>query len=990
MRYVSGRVLGACRFMHKSGMFRGATSGTSEIDEASLWLAALAESSCFRCSALYFVAILRLASEQRLALLPYTEMRIGRDMKGAEQEGEEIEELSSPSLFSAALLAHLSVAPRCNAGKALFVELAPLGVAAPADSCWGCNAMHSSEFCAEAATSWAVQGFMRCCILCPSIIYPLLRVLQAEGPWRVLGSSLNVSREPNSPTGVEAAKAAAAQHPQSKLINRYRKRLLRFLKVSCQPHAQEVSEEGDDASGSQTLDYQLSQLPLVSSPLAADWGLPSPVHAIAPEALLRICAVRIPGASPIPRGPVGSAERANCLGLLRALTRHLDQSLEMEACVATQPLEKLIEVNQQTRDRLLALLLQLEAVSRHLSNIQATEGANDCLEDGYNEMRFAVLPVGAGKAAALEQLFRLSTIALGRCEHLSEGAAESVRHSKPPVPHAERNGRKKGRFEPSFFTRDFKHWVELGAALCAHTANLFELTAAGVTLEETAGLRLLCRSVEFFAALVWAEDQLTPEAQSALTLAACMQRLRLPALSGPISAQTEKPTKHSQTEDTQEGPLQALLLGLVRRVARAARPFVSEGGRPLLLLACELVLKSKDKTSCPLSSRTAKAYSSLLHLRWLLPLVESWGLAALPAQHRGVEEAIKGLTYGEKALTLSLVLRACGEAPVQSVSLESAADCVQRLQALPLTMCLRLHCFLKCLWGHQRAEHHIAPLETAQQQATSEDATAAAPGSCILDAAVRVMLCLCFQCIPASSSLRGAEESATAGEGATIIFRQGLIRTLRACWDQYAVLRYTCTRLFLSSEEKAEDATCPVLHPAVRLALLLQWREPVQGLPARFYPSVVAALQQCQEERPEGKAGARADSRGTRKGRIRGTGPTSATADGAEWAADVLEALKLTAYARDSNGANSRRVRARGAPWQTAAAFLGDRGGNAEAKDLAADAPARWSAAVQQFLTFLCVQQPGGYTAARLGMQLAQDLESITGRLDDDFMVQEG
>lgn len=985
---MNERVLGACRFMHRSGMFRGATCETPEIDEASLWLAALAESSCFRCSALYFVAILRLASEQRLALLPYTEMCMGRDMKEMEQEGGEIKELSSPSLFSAALLAHLSVAPRCNAGKALFVELAPLGVAAPEDSCWGCNAMHSSEFCAEAATSWAVQGFMRCCILCPSIIYPLFRALQAEGPWRVLGSSLNVSRELNSPTAVEAAKAAAAQHPQSKLINRYRKRLLRFLEVSCQPHAQEASEEGDDASGSQTLDYQLSQLPFVSSQLSADWGLPSPVHAIAPEALLKICAARIPGASSMPRGPVGSAERANCLGLLRALTRHLDQSLETEAFVATQPLEKLIEVNQQTRDRLLALLLQLEAVSRHLSNIQATEGANHCLEDGYNEMRFVVLPVGAEKAAALEQLFQLSTIALGRCEHLSEGPADSVRNNKPPVTQAERDGRKKGRFEPSFFTKDFKHWVELGAALCAHMANLFELTAAGVALQETAGLRLLCRSVEFFAALVCAEDQLTPEAQSALTFAACIKRLCLPALSDPISARTEKPTKHSQIEDTQGGPLQALLLGLVRRVARAARPFVSEDGRPLLLLACESVLTSKDKISCPLPSRTAKA--PLHHLAWVLPLVESWGLAAIPAQHRGVEEAIKRLTYEEKALTLSLVLRACGEAPVQSVSLESAADCVQRLQALPLSMCLRLHCFLKYLWGHQRAEHRVATLETAYQQASSEDATAAAAGRCILDAAVRVMLCLCFQCIHASSSLRGAEESATAGDSAVIIFRQGLIRTLRACWDQYAVLRYACTRLFLLSEEKAENATCPVLHPAVRLALLLQWREPVQGLPAPFYPSVVAALEQCQEERQEGRAGASADSRSTRKGRIRGTGPTSATTDGAEWAADVLEALKLTAYARDSSGANSRRVRAKGAPWQTAAAFLGDRWGDAEAKDLAADAPERWAAAVQQFLTFLCVQQPGGYTAARLGMQLAQDLESITGRLDDDFVVQEG
>ena len=106
----------------------------------------------------------------------------------------------------------------------------------------------------EAVTGWALQGFMRCCVLSPSWGPPLLRCLEAEGPWRVVGAALNVNastkqeqeqeqehqQQQQQQRQADAARVAAAQHPQYELVNKYRRQLRRFLKVCCcrvvEPH----------------------------------------------------------------------------------------------------------------------------------------------------------------------------------------------------------------------------------------------------------------------------------------------------------------------------------------------------------------------------------------------------------------------------------------------------------------------------------------------------------------------------------------------------------------------------------------------------------------------------------------------------------------------------------------------------------------------------------------------------------------------------------
>ncbi|CDJ34104.1 uncharacterized protein EMH_0087830 [Eimeria mitis] len=242
------------RLLRRSGLFAGAAVGPGCIDEAALWLTALMESSCFRCCCLYFVGLLRLASERRLGLLAYSREYLTAQA-AHRQEGTEadattaaaaaaataaaaaaaarpgaVSGMSSFSVFSLAVLSHLSVTPRSNGGRPLFVEMPPFGVGAPRDSCWGCcSPMHADELCAAAVAEWAVQGFMRCCLLRPSWGPPFLNCLEAEGPWRVVGAALNVGasakqeqkeqqqqldQQQQQQQQTEATRAAAAQHPQ--------------------------------------------------------------------------------------------------------------------------------------------------------------------------------------------------------------------------------------------------------------------------------------------------------------------------------------------------------------------------------------------------------------------------------------------------------------------------------------------------------------------------------------------------------------------------------------------------------------------------------------------------------------------------------------------------------------------------------------------------------------------------------------------------------
>ncbi|CDJ35297.1 uncharacterized protein EMH_0096490 [Eimeria mitis] len=255
------------------------------------------------------------------------------------------------------------------------------------------------------------------------------------------------------------------------------------------------------------------------------------------------------------------------------------------------------------------------------------------------------------------------------------------------------------------------------------------------------------------------------------------------------------------------------------------------------------------------------------------------------------------------------------------------------------------------------------------------------------------MVCLCLQTAPGATALRGdghaAAPAASATADAAVVFRQGLVGTLRACWDRSRTFRGACIRLLRGSEgwEETEDTSCPVLHPAVRLALLLQWPDALQQLPPSFYPSVTSALQHCQEALEEGASAAGADSSNnssssSSKRKKRKNDTSSPSPIGVGWAEDVMEALKLSVYARDSTeGASGKRVRAKGAPWQVAASFLrarAEKEGPATCL-LVADAPVLWAEAVQQFLTSLCMQQPGGEVLARFSVVLARDLEEMAG-----------
>ncbi|CDJ33639.1 uncharacterized protein EMH_0016830 [Eimeria mitis] len=629
----------AASLLRRSGLFAGAAVGPGCIDEAALWLTALMESSCFRCCCLYFVGLLRLASERRLGLLAYSREYLTAQA-AHRQEGTEadvttaaaaaaataaaaaaagpgaVSGMSSFSVFSLAVLSHLSVTPRSNGGRPLFVEMPPFGVGAPRDSCWGCcSPMHADELCAAAVAEWAVQGFMRCCLLRPSWGPPFLNCLEAEGPWRVVGAALNVGasakqeqkeqqqqldQQQQQQQQTEATRAAAAQHPQYEAVNKYRRRLRRFLKVCCRrgvgPDGREETE-GDRRR--HFLDEQLALLSDVAPRLSLNADRHGVVHAVAPERLLSLFGAQLPGAQGgTSGGPAAMAGWSNGLGLLQALVQHIGEVL-LTPCRGEDGVAEAGEVGgEQTIERLSPLLLQLETVTRHMRDAAEALGAlvqhigevllTPCRgEDGVAE---------AGEVGGEQTVERLSPLLLQLetvTRHMRD-AAEALgglprgtpslwaasetagAAAAAELPLLLQNGRQKKRKEEQkgnssvssssnglrCFTEALRKWTEMGAVLSCHTANLLRAAAAEGTRQALQMRlqqqqqqlllqqlqRLLRRAIELAAALVRAEQLLNPDSRAPLLR--CMHRLglaprlrRSPAEGQNASGQLERETK---------------------------------------------------------------------------------------------------------------------------------------------------------------------------------------------------------------------------------------------------------------------------------------------------------------------------------------------------------------------------------------------------------------------------------------------------------------
>ncbi|OEH76306.1 hypothetical protein cyc_06736 [Cyclospora cayetanensis] len=982
-------------FMHTSGLFSLDPAGAFGVDEAAVWLTALEESSCFRCSALYFVGVLRLASERRLALLPYVVAPYTREGGDETAAQEEAAWLLSP--FSAALLAHLSVTPRCNNGRALFIDLPSFGVSAPAESCWGCAFKHSAELCAEAVVQWAVSGLMKCCILRPAMRHPLLTWLQQEGSWRVIGCALNMPREQNAEGGtqadsaafVEAARAAAAQHPQSKAVNRLRKRLLRFLAVRRAECSVDTNKVAAHSAPQTTLEEQLEHLAGLHQLATNSAPLLAPLHEVAPEALLWGCAARLPGAASPARDHVALAERTNLLGLLGAFTRHLEELQELGGLKDSQlPHGNLQGTDALTSGRLPAVLRQVEAVSWQLRKKALRE--RRCVSDAGLGADNPCAAVIASAGRPLGRLLRQATTALQRLA-LTASLPQCADHAEPPASHSTRETafRKTAADDEALL-----HWGEIGATLCCHIASLCETFSAGgiPDCSVPSKLRLLRRIVMFFVALAGVQDAVERKGRPSVSFAGCMQRLRLCPVFADTRSQALPQVSELQLEREfcEMDPVQELLRCLLKRVAVATKQLVDEKERPLLLLACESVLGGKDSPCLSTVGSPLGGASDQVHLRWLLPLLEFWALAGVSDQSVGLEDAIQGFTRAEGECAISLLVGACGESPERNNGSISTATLVQRLEALhPPDAALRLYDSLSVLSEQLLADQKGARVKETQHSIDASPSVLLPSTSALLRAATHVMLCLALQCSPAANLRSGGEDDTNSeGQGILLVFRPSLINAFRASWERNRSLRSACMRMLASEDVKGDHATSVSLHPAVRLALLLQWREPLQNLPSAFYPSLVSELQQFQEEGPQKPTISAAPKRRKRAASEHRTEiiPASRT-----WAAEVLEALKLSAYARDSRGAAGKRIRTRALQWQIAAAFLVAGWGNEEPNALTEDAPGRWAEGVQRFLAGLCMQQPSGSDCGmRLGMQLARTLEELAGSLEEPFMITDG
>lgn len=922
-----------------------------------MWLSSLAEARCFRCAAIYLVLLLRLASERRLALLPQT----------AAQEGEE--KGGGLSFFSVVLLSHLSLTPQCNEGKTLHAEFLPFGVDAPENSCWGCCCpKHPAAFCAEAVTRWAVQGLMRFCVLRPEVAPVLFKRLKAEGRWRVLGAAVYGGREvtqedaikPPFPEGMGAD------------VNKCRKQLLRFLKGSCL-----LLEESETLS----LEDQLAHLKsFCFSEKNSYKGKNAETHANPAKLFFPVYAAQIPGAAKPASGIVALAERSTCLSIVKTLTTHLQLLMHKNNLMTGQYYEILTMADGTVYGSLHDLVSHLEHASRQLKN---NHYAGRSYKDTYfNECGAAAAYILA-TMEPLGRLLRLAAAALGgpggpaRCT-LSSSAFLCKNKRKE----GERNGGKRAEV--------VQRWGEVGATVCLHVANIcqaffckgVEGSVTHMELQLVAPwLRLLRRALGFFAALVQTEEAFSSDESFLVNMTGCMRRLGVHADFNLELTERENLEENQLGEEKHQQHaelLRRMMLCLLQHFVQATEQLRAAGeGERLLLMACESLVFPSSK-----SLSVSENGSSLLlhHLKWLLPLFTSNGNSFL-----------NGLTAAEGARALALLVQVCNAYPAETNLVETAA-LVRQLQTIATADALRLHNLLLCLLGGPLGGPPGSPLKGPQVGAANFFALGQEVTNRLrLKAAERVLLCLCFELCPsAANAARGAEAREAEEKNDVIVFRAGLVDALRWCWDQYRSLRYTCTRLFVQENSKPSGNVS--LHPAVRLALLLHWRDTIQALPVSFYPSLEAALQQCNETRVSFQCPAHTDGSATQK-RRKGPPPQQLLGEdetSSSWASEILHALKLTAYARDGTGPSGKRMRAKAAPWQLASAFFTPGNICKGPRKLTAEMPGLWAEATRSFLHNLCMQQPGGAVDALLGLRLARELENAAGGLAEPFMISEG
>ncbi|PFH36507.1 hypothetical protein BESB_046990 [Besnoitia besnoiti] len=221
---------------------------TARVNELAVWLAALsprssnrdslgstaqARSHCFRCAASYFLSIVKLAIEKPLLLLPQPPLPPAASAScpiaaARSDAGEGV------SLFTRALLSHLSLAPECNGGRPLYVDVsgaslslfqldeAGLACLSHSSSCpvaqpCSAAAKRDTALCANSIGSWVTRGLLGLLSLRPCLLEPVRELLRRQGPWRVVGSALTAARDVDAPEDArEAGEEEASEEKTAK------------------------------------------------------------------------------------------------------------------------------------------------------------------------------------------------------------------------------------------------------------------------------------------------------------------------------------------------------------------------------------------------------------------------------------------------------------------------------------------------------------------------------------------------------------------------------------------------------------------------------------------------------------------------------------------------------------------------------------------------------------------------------------------------------
>ncbi|KAL8270744.1 hypothetical protein Esti_005346 [Eimeria stiedai] len=1026
--------------LEASGLFKADPlneSSNSGLGEAAVWLSTLRASGCFRCCAIYFVGLLRLAWERRVSLLPLL--------------GDSRAQPSGVSLFAAALVSHLSLSPSCNNGRGLQVDLPLLGIQAPRDSCWGCcSPLHAPAFCSEAVTQWVVRSLMCCCLLRPTAVSPLLRCISIEGPWRVLKAaasrgSANAGGE-QSPAATAAAAAAAAAavaadeglNEAQKTVNRLRKKLLRFLELSCSelPANAETTKDAEEVQ--LRLPAQLKSLALLSpQPAAAaaaaaaafedgDSGDHSAHGAVSLQPFLQVCAASLSDTAARASSSsslIAAAEGLNGLAAVDALTRHLQQVLETETHVETSACGL-----QDDVARISGIVLQLEATSRLLLPSARAAGLL------HHQTPVAVASAQeAFRLSTAKPVLRLLKLAARRLDALAAGETKETIAGSIPAARLEPR-----RSEAACLMR----WVKTGAALCKHAANLLEAfvsggrqgsscvqqhshqsPAAAAAAAPAAVKPLLQRLLGFLAAFVKAEAALNARGHAAAHAAphaaadkweCLMRQLGLDAHDRFLGMTTvtksaretgcslqqrqqqnderhEQHQQRAQQQQREETSSRTLVLQLLKRIDSAASCVLGVDSRRLLLLCCDRLVGCGSSSNpagaaaAAAAAAPAAAAAQLVHSKWVLLLLDLWGLAC------------GGLAPAEAALTLQLLLRACGcLGSGDTWGLAEAAVCMQQLQqGLTASEALQLLEVVDCL------EAHLSPIPYAEQQQAEADSSStggadASTNQALKAAAARLMCCLSFEChgAPKQSDTNAQQQQQ---QQRVLVFRSGLTEAFRALWQRRASLRAACMRLF-SQENEGADAVCSVtVHVAARLALLLQWRGPVDSGLLSFYPALKDGLQQCEHQvfSEAGEAAACSNKSGRRRSqhsKQQGKGEVVERPGCGFWASDLLEALKVSVFSGDrSSGPRGKRMRSKALPWRQAEAFFGAACRETAEDEEETNTAWRWAEASRGFLIHLCnLSRTSPAPTIRLALELARSLEAAACSMEEPFLIANG